>query len=172
MRHLKTTAVVVSPQTVPRASRGFSLIELLIVVAIILIIASIAIPNLMRARMAANETAAVANLRTISTANVIYSTQWGIGYAAQLADMGGTGAFSPTAAQLIDVILASSAKNGYTFTYVSAPPSLAGIVDSYTVNVAPLNPGTTGQRYFFMSESGIIRANPSAPASVSDTPIQ
>lgn len=69
--------------------RGFSLIELMIVVAIILIIAAIAIPNLLRARIAANESSAVASLRTITTAEVTYASSWGAGYAGVLDNLGG-----------------------------------------------------------------------------------
>ena len=69
--------------------RGFSLIELLIVVAIILIIAAIAIPTLLRSKIAANESSAVASLRTITTAETTYSSSWGVGYAAVLDNLGG-----------------------------------------------------------------------------------
>src|SRR5271155_2074126 len=99
-----------------RQSRGFSLIELLIVVAIILVIAAIAIPNFMRSRMAANESASVQNMRNIVTANVVYSTTYGIGYAVNLAALGpppGSGQPLPTGAGLIDDILALGTKSGY-----------------------------------------------------------
>jgi prepilin-type N-terminal cleavage/methylation domain-containing protein len=153
-------------------ARGFSLIELLIVVAIILIIAAIAIPNFMRARIQANEAAAISNLRTVSTANVIYTTQWAVGYAAQFSYLGGSGTPTATGAVLIDVILAGGAKNGYTYTYTAGPISPSGTIDSYTITADPLNPGATGQRYFFMNESGVIRTSLTAQATVTDPPIQ
>src|SRR3981081_4393557 len=100
--------------------KGFSLIELLIVVAIILIIAAIAIPNLLRARIAANEASAVASLRTLHTAQISYiSTYPTVGFAAGLSNLTGscTGATLPTsgAACLIDSQLASGTKSGYSF---------------------------------------------------------
>jgi len=156
-----------------RKAAGFSLIELLIVVAIILTIAAIALPNFMRARITANEAAAVANLRNITTANVVYSTTYNLGYAAQFVYLGGpAGAPTSTNSQLLDVILTSGAKNGYSFAYVSGPVNAVGMIDSYTVTVSPLVPGNTGQRYFFMDESGVIRHNSTTPATVADSPIQ
>ena len=151
---------------------GFSLIELLIVVAIILVIAAIAIPNFLRARITANEAAAIGNLRNITTANVVYSTTYNIGYAALLADLGGTGALGPNSSQLLDVILTSGAKNGYMYTYVAGPVNAVGIIDSYVINADPISPGTTGQRYFFMDASGLIRTSSTAQATVTSAPIQ
>jgi type IV pilus assembly protein PilA len=151
--------------------RGFSLIELLIVVAIILIIASIAIPNLLRSRMAANEASAVGSLRTINTACVLYTTTYGIGFPSTLAALGTSGAASSTSAQLVDNILGGGAKSGYTFTYT--PGAVAGgVIPVYTVKAAPISPGQTGQRYFFTDQSGVIRFNVSAAATVSDSPLQ
>jgi len=104
-----------------RTQKGFSLIELLIVVAIILIIASIAIPNLLRARMNANETAAVQAVRTINTAQIEYNSAYPtVGFANSLAALGGTSCAPPsaTSACLIDTQLASGTKTGYAFTLV------------------------------------------------------
>jgi len=151
--------------------KGFSLIELLIVVAIILIIAAIAIPNLLRSRMAANEASAVGSLRTVNTACVTYSTTYGIGFPSTLANLGTSGAASSTSADLIDNVLASGAKSGYTFTYV-AGAAAGGVTPTYTLNASPISPGQTGQRYFYTDQSGVIRFNVSAVASASDNPLQ
>src|SRR5277367_337099 len=109
--------------------KGFSLIELLIVVAIILIIAAIAIPNLLRARIAANESSAVASVRTLNTAEISYNSAYPtVGFAASLAVLSGTctGATVPTSALacLIDTQLASGTKSGYSFkaTGAAGPP--------------------------------------------------
>src|ERR1700757_2301095 len=102
-----------------RNQEGFSLIELLVVVAIILIIAAIAIPNLLHARVAANQASAVASLRTIDTAMITYYTTYPtVGYAPTLAALGGTSCApaDETAACLIDTQLASGSKSGYSFT--------------------------------------------------------
>jgi len=151
--------------------KGFSLIELLIVVAIILIIAAIAIPNLLRSRMAANEASAVGSLRTINTACVTYSTTYGIGFPSALTSLGTSGGVSSTGAQLIDNVLAGGSKSGYTFTY-TAGAAAGGVVPTYTVNADPITPGQTGQRYFFTDQSGVIRFNTSAVATASDSPLQ
>src|ERR1700737_2417401 len=97
--------------------KGFSLIELLIVVAIILIIAAIAIPNLLRSKMAANESSAVGSLRTLNTACISYSSTYGIGFPAALGNLAPSAAADSTAADLIDGVLATGKKSGYGFTY-------------------------------------------------------
>jgi type II secretory pathway pseudopilin PulG len=149
------------------------LIELLIVVAIILVIAAIAIPNFMRSRIAANESASVQNMRNITTANVVYSSTYGIGYASGLAVLGpppGSGNPTINNSSLIDDILATGAKSGYTYTYVPGSP-VNGVIDSFQLNAAPITPGVTGNRYFYTDDSGVIRQNTSAAATISDTPI-
>jgi len=155
-----------------RKDKGFSLIELLIVVAIILIIAAIAIPNLLRSRMAANEASAVGSLRTINTACVTYSTTYGSGFPSALTTLGSAGS-GPTSASaaLIDNVLAGGTKSGYTFVYSAGSPT-GGVIPTYTVAANPQVPGQTGLRYFFTDQSGVIRFNLSQSATVSDSPLQ
>jgi type IV pilus assembly protein PilA len=142
-----------------KKQKGFSLIELLIVVAIILIIAAIAIPNLMRSKMAANEASAVGSIRTINTAEVTYSSSWGVGYAVDLPTLGG--AASPcvaivTNACLIDPILTSATKSGYTF---GAKGTLAAgaVLNGFEASGVPVTVGQTGQRAFCSDQTGVIR---------------
>jgi prepilin-type N-terminal cleavage/methylation domain-containing protein len=156
-------------------NRGFSLIELLIVVAIILVVAAIAVPNLLRSKMSANEASAVASLHSIYDAEVTYATTYpNVGFAGSLTDLGGapavcssgTGA-SPAAACLLDQTLTNSGsvpKSGYLNTYgVSAASN--GLNAGYTVKANPVSRGRTGQRSFFMDQSGVIRFDPAAPAT-------
>jgi prepilin-type N-terminal cleavage/methylation domain-containing protein len=150
--------------------KGFSLIELLIVVAIILIIAAIAIPNLLRAKMSANEASAVATLRTLNTSAVAYSTTYGA-YPTNLTDLGPASSPTSTAADLIDSVLSKdpATKSGYTFTWSGTASS--GVIASYTLTAKPLTQGVTGQRGFFTDQSGVIRADVTGTASVSSTPL-
>ena len=153
-----------------RKQKGFSLIELLIVVAIILIIAAIAIPNLLRSRIAANEASAVGSIRTLNTAEVTYaSTYPNIGFNV-LANMGGAGG-SATGAGLIDAVLASAVKSGYVFVIVTGGASGSGPATTYSVQGDPQN-SQTGQRHFYSDQSGVIRYNVSAQASAGDAPLQ
>ena len=158
-------------------TRGFSLIELLIVVAIILIIAAIAIPNLLRSRIAANQASAVGSIRTINTAEITYASTYNSGYAAQLSYLGPPAAgVNPTvdAGGLLDSVLAGTAntsvKSGYSFDYVPAA-AVQGRIDTYTVTASPSTPGTTGSNFYFTDMSGVIRQNTTGTASVADSPI-
>jgi type IV pilus assembly protein PilA len=104
-------------QGMARPAQGFSLIELLVVVSVILIIAAIAIPNFLRSKMRANEASAVSSLRSVTTADVVYSTTYGVGFAPSLNALGGTGStVGPTNSELIDSVLSAGTKGGYTFT--------------------------------------------------------
>jgi type IV pilus assembly protein PilA len=158
-----------------KAYKGFSLIELLIVVAIILILAAIAIPSLRSAHMAANEAAAIKAIQTINTVQVTYnSTYPSLGYAATLAALGGPiGANcvpSSSNACLIDSVLANngnpagSGKSGYRFTLT--PGVTAGpVVLQYTAQAQPLVVNQTGTRAFCSVEDGVVRVDPSGTCS-------
>ena len=139
--------------------KGFSLIELLIVVAIILIIAAIAIPNLLQARAAANESSAVGSIRTIDIAEVVYqSTYPDVGFAVQLSDLGSGGAAPCVTgvanACLIDSNLESGAKSGYNFTAVGTggTPNL-----QYFASGTPNS--SAGNRSFCSVEDGTVRVD-------------
>jgi type IV pilus assembly protein PilA len=176
------TSNILRRENFMKKQKGFSLIELLIVVAIILIIAAIAIPNLLRSKMAANESSAVGSLRSINTAEVAYATNYpGVGYSNALTDLGGNAATcatpagaTTTSACLIDDILANSqatAKSGYTNAYGNVIAA-GGINTQYTINADPVNRGTTGQRSFFTDQTGVIRYGLTSGATVASSPIQ
>ena len=156
-----------------RKHRGFSLIELLIVVAIILIIAAIAIPNLLRSKMAANEASAISSMRTINTSEVTYNSVYGVGYT-DMSKLGsptsGTCVATVGQACLLDPVLTTGTKSGYTFDATAA----AGVPPSdYSAHGTPITVGSTGQRSFFTDTTGVIRFQPSgATAAVTDNPIQ
>ena len=166
-----------------KKQKGFSLIELLIVVAIILIIAAIAIPNLLRSRIAANEASATSSLRSLNTAEITYASTYNSGFTDNLSRLGAPGAGTqPSAANadLVDPVLSgqvagsstSFVKSGYTFTYTPTGSNTTyGFIAQYQVLGNPQARGSSGQRSFYTNESAVIRANATTTAQVRDTPI-
>lgn len=137
---------------------GFSLIELLIVVTIIGIVASIAVPNLLASRRAANEGSAIQSLRTISSCEATYQYTYGNGNFADMSTLG--------ARTLTDSVLATGQKSGYNFvaTPIAGPPAQYW---AYAVPITTSGIGQTGTRRFGMSEDGVLRGDStlSAPAN-------
>ena len=142
-----------------RKQKGFSLIELLIVVAIILIIAAIAIPNLIRSKIAANQASAVASLRTLNTSSVLFNTNYGL-YPTALSSLATNGAASSTAADMIDNVLSTGTKSGYSFSW-----SGGGTTGSYAIFASPVTLNSTGTVYYYTDQSLVIRSNPAGAAT-------
>ncbi len=150
-----------------RKQHGFSLIELLIVVAIILVIAAIAIPNIMRSRIAANEASAVGSLRVLNTAEATYNLTYNQSYTCTLSDLGppsGGAQPSSSGAALIDAQLASGTKSGYTFSAGTCTGS-TGSVSLYQWLADPTAPGTSGSRHFCTSDTYSIKVDPNSSAN-------
>jgi len=152
---------------------GFSLIELLIVVAIILIIAAIAIPNLLRSRIAANQASAVGSLKAIQAAEIAYSATFNAGYTSALGYLGPPSAganVTSTSAGLIDSVLSAGTKSGYSFTYTAGAADAAGKIDTYTITATPIS-SATGTNTYYTDQSGVIRQNSTTTAGSTDSPI-
>ena len=140
-----------------RNHSGFTLIELMIVIAIIAIIAAIAIPNLLMARMSGNEASTLGSFHTLKTVQEQYRQRFGV-YATTFGVLENEG--------FIDNVLASGTKAGYEFLSFTAVDD-----SSWSVEAHPVDPGRTGVRYFYCDESGVIRFDRAAAADSSSSPI-
>ena len=168
-----------------KGSKGFTLVEIMIVVAIIALIAAIAIPNLLRARHNANETAAIGNMKTLVDAlesfraNQAPTTYPGAGVTSGGVAVAGLAGLANTNPPYIDGVLAGGTRQGYTFTYT--PPAARvvaiggqnfNVYDTYTLTATPVTVGTTGTRQFFVDQSGVIRVNDTGVATAASTPLE
>lgn len=146
--------------------KGFTLVEIMIVVAIIALLAAIAIPNLLRARHNANETASIGAMRTLSTAMESFrAAQTPPTYPANLAAL--SAAVPPyVGATLAGATAAGTARQGYFYTYTLTN------ANAYTLQGTPATVGTTGTRRFFVDQSGVIRANAAGAATVASPEVQ
>jgi len=151
--------------------KGFSLVEVVAIVVVVLIIAALAIPFLLTSKMTSAETAAVGSLRTLSTAFGTYSSQYSTGYPWALRQLAPAQHPSPAAADLTDGLLASGVKSGYSFVYVPGPRDAHGAITTFTLSANPAVPGQTGSRNFFTDQTGVITFAYGHPAGASDVPL-
>ena len=145
------------------AKRGFTLVEIMIIVAIVMTLATLAISSVLRARQNANEMAAVASCRVIvSAAQNYYTNAYPHTYPSGLSDLISPASDPP----YIDSVLAAGTKQGYNFTYALVN------AETFTLNAAPTVIGKTGTRRFYSDETGVIRANAAAQAGPGDPAVE
>ncbi|MGD1103398.1 MAG: DUF4190 domain-containing protein [Terriglobia bacterium] len=138
-----------------------------------LIIAAIAIPNLLRSRIAANQASAVGSLRTLNTAAITYASTYNVGFPPAIAALGppvGSATPDANAAGLIDEVLASGTKSGYVFTYAAGERDAQGRVNTYAIHADPIT-SSTGTNHYFTDQTGVIRQESVGPANERSAPI-
>jgi type IV pilus assembly protein PilA len=166
--------------------KGFSVIEILIVVAIVVVIAAIAVPNLLRSKVAGNEASAIGSLRNIMSAEAAYRATYGVGYSNDLGTLGGaseTNQASCSGAMLLDSTLTKNTagnktqKSGYQFTFTPGTEAFhpdsavlagctVGKADGYAIQADPLTAGVSGKRHFCSDASGVIRVETDTQVAV------
>jgi len=142
-------------------NRGFTLVEIMLVVGLVVILLTLAMPSILRSRVVANESAAIANLKTVENACQLYHIAKQT-YPTDLMDL----AFPVSDPPYIDPVLAQGRKQGYLFVYSLADP------DHFTLNANPTTTGLLKGRYFYVDESGAIKANPDSPAGPGDETVK
>ena len=153
--------------TYRKGTKGFTLVEIMIVVAIIALIAAIAIPNLLRARHNANEGAAIGNMHALVSAMESFrANQTPPAYPAALDDLGNA---TPP---YVDAVLASGTRQGYDFTYAQGAAAANGAVSTYTLTAIPVTANVDGTRGFWADESGVIRVDAAGDPDVGDPPLE
>lgn len=156
------------------STKGFSLIELLIVVAIILIIAAIAIPNLLQARMAANEASAVGSLSAIKSSEVTYSTAYpSVGYSPDIGSLGGAPPCTPAPATacLLDSFLSASTpgspgKSGFVYLATGIMPAGTTLNMAFVAATAPVHVRSTGNHDYCSTADGVLRSQIASPGDL------
>lgn len=154
-------------------SKGVPWLEIIVAVAVVVLIVNIMVPAIWSKKTDINGGSAVRSLRMIVAAEQDYATHFEKGYTASLAVLGPPPDGTPysTLVGYLDNELASGTKEGYTFVYMTGPPDSNGRIQSYTVNANPTKAGETGTVRYFVDQTGVIRQNPSRPATASDAPI-
>jgi type II secretory pathway pseudopilin PulG len=153
-----------------RRQRGFSVVAGVVLVAILLVLAAIAIPNLLHSNLSENESSVLNALRALNAACANYSMLYG-GYPKSLSNLGPGDSTGFASAGLVDASVASGTKTGYSFTYTPGATGVSGNVLSYSITANPLRPSAASERRFFTDQSGVIRANTTGAADGSSTPI-
>jgi type IV pilus assembly protein PilA len=154
-------------------AKGFSWLEIIIVIVIIVLTAGILVPSLWKSKSQIDETSAVRSLRTIIAAQNNYAQAYNTGYSSALTTLGPPPDAMPTAAMagFIDSELASGQKEGYSFIYTAGPQDENGRIASYTLQANPVKPGETGKTFYYVDQTGLIHTNTQRPAGPNDAPI-